>query len=1273
MGVPQVRLLPASSARRATALLLALAFLAAPLAAAAGSTAATTEGGGPALGGSSSGRLLTGGVSAGGRDPGPEPPGGAVWAQGVGPDMRVPSPLPDGDQPGTLAVTPPGAAPRAPLAAPANWTVLVYMVADNDLEPYGIQDLNEMEAAPDNPDVHVVVEVDRSARYDTSNGDWSTTQRLEVRHDTDPSNIGSLFLADLGEQNMGDPQTLADFLVWGVDAYPADHYLVVLWDHGYGWSGGIGNDLGNGDHLNITELGSALTVGAEHLGRPFDVIAFDACLMQQVEVLYELAWVGDTFVAAEDLEPASGWPYEEMLGALYGAAGGGAREVASALAAAYMDYYGTQGETMMSAVDARELRTGLAASLNRLAADLAALVEDPDTMGQESLERAIWNARDQAPAMFITDYIDLGDFARRLEGDGRLPEATRAAAAGVRSALNLTVFQESHSVHRPGLTGITTYLPATSVPLRYTETDWATDSLWDEFIVAYLSGVPLALRIPTLTVSTPADGVTVARSFTGSFSATQQGAQPLQLQVKVAWGPWTPFANGSGNLSATGSFDAGPVEGDRTVSFRAVAPGGAPSPTNERTLHVVADPVALDPRPESFVLAQNRTATVAVNATLRDPFTAFTVGWRNLPPGVTNAGQTTFTPSPAGAPVSVPLVLAASPTAGPGGRVVAVFSPSGAPGLETVLPLDLVVTQPRPDLAVSPLVLDKPQPWPGDLVNVTATVSNIGFEDVAGARVVGTVSFEGGNVSERLNQTIGPLAQGEGLEVTLNWTVQLGRQTVSLRVDAVPAVVELGLANNERSVGVNMTPFGLTLVGPAGPVPSAGPGADTTVALELANVGTQGDNYTVAATVVSNESAWGLSAPGAAIPLAARTSTTVPVIVTTPASPTGGEALVIDVTVASLGQPGLDSTVRVTVVYPQVHAGSVHTAPDDVEVPAGGNTTVSVTLANEGNGPERYTLLLQNGDPSLEVTAPATVFDLAAGGVAAFNLTLRDAGLVSADRPYALEVVAVAQGTGDRLTGLVSVRVEPRSALSVQPIERTIEADPAQNTTFHVNVTNTGNTYAVVALSASSADPALEGTLPTGGVLLAPGVTEVVSGTARFAPSARAGEYTLTVGAADTRGPGNSSANLTLVVPAVHGFAALPASAPQRDPTPGTFVRSVRVDNHGNVDESLLLVIGFVPVGLTVTIEPSSPTLLVAAFSNATFQVRFERAAGPPASGQVEILVTTPGGEASDTVTVAYSFPGAAEDASLLWGATLGGVVAATVAWLWVTRPPRKS
>ena len=120
----------------------------------------------------------------------------------------------------------------------ADWTVLVYLDADNNLELPGLRDLNEMEAAGRADGVNVLVQIDRALDESDADGDWSETRRYLVTADKDPDQVISEQVASLNEVNMGDPQVLADFLAWGINNYPANHYALILWDHGAGWKHG---------------------------------------------------------------------------------------------------------------------------------------------------------------------------------------------------------------------------------------------------------------------------------------------------------------------------------------------------------------------------------------------------------------------------------------------------------------------------------------------------------------------------------------------------------------------------------------------------------------------------------------------------------------------------------------------------------------------------------------------------------------------------------------------------------------------------------------------------------------------------------------------------------------------------------------------------------------------------------------------------------------------------------------------------------------------------
>ena len=99
------------------------------------------------------------------------------------------------------------------------WTVLVYVAGDNNLEGAAIDDVNEMEAVRLPSDLQVGVLVDRSPGYDTSNGNWTDTRVGVIQHDSNLSTISSQ-LTSWGERDTGTTQLLSDFISWGTQALP---------------------------------------------------------------------------------------------------------------------------------------------------------------------------------------------------------------------------------------------------------------------------------------------------------------------------------------------------------------------------------------------------------------------------------------------------------------------------------------------------------------------------------------------------------------------------------------------------------------------------------------------------------------------------------------------------------------------------------------------------------------------------------------------------------------------------------------------------------------------------------------------------------------------------------------------------------------------------------------------------------------------------------------------------------------------------------------------
>ena len=125
------------------------------------------------------------------------------------------------------------AAPAA--KAKETWAVYWYLCG-SDLESengFAMGDLAEtLEVAlPDN--VKVVVQAGGSKTWNNDLLDASGLFRLERSGDE----IGVVGKA--GRASMGAPETLRDFLRFCEKNYPADHKVLILWDHGGGSSGGL--------------------------------------------------------------------------------------------------------------------------------------------------------------------------------------------------------------------------------------------------------------------------------------------------------------------------------------------------------------------------------------------------------------------------------------------------------------------------------------------------------------------------------------------------------------------------------------------------------------------------------------------------------------------------------------------------------------------------------------------------------------------------------------------------------------------------------------------------------------------------------------------------------------------------------------------------------------------------------------------------------------------------------------------------------------------------
>jgi hypothetical protein len=248
----------------------------------------------------------------------PIPPG----LLGGNPTSMNPVPkLPPGS-PSTLGTTPDGK-PYIPPAGAAEWTVLVYEAADNNLESALLDDVGEMECVGSTPKVNIVAQIDRwdpggDPSDDTRSGNWDNPRRYYITKDKCDGEIDSKLLEDMQEIDMSHPKELAKFIAWGAKKYPAKHYALVMGDHGSGWKGGYVDENAPPESqpmlMSIAELQAALAEGRKDAGLPkFDVLATDACMMGSLEVA-DAIWPHVSYWAAsEELVPGPGYDYTPIF------------------------------------------------------------------------------------------------------------------------------------------------------------------------------------------------------------------------------------------------------------------------------------------------------------------------------------------------------------------------------------------------------------------------------------------------------------------------------------------------------------------------------------------------------------------------------------------------------------------------------------------------------------------------------------------------------------------------------------------------------------------------------------------------------------------------------------------------------------------------------------------------------------------------------------------------------------------------------------------------
>ncbi len=366
------------------------------------------------------------------------------------------------------------AAQAAP-PAPARWTVMVYMSGDNNLEDYIVKDIElELGLAGSNAEIQVVALADRAPGYDTSRGNWQTTKLYHVTQGIVADAASAV--ADWGERNFGDPQTLIDFVTWSKANYPADRYALYFWGHGWNWHPGwVMEDDTNADTLDYHELKAAIP----QLGF-IDMVGYDGCNMATVEI-YKLWQNKATAVSAsEEYVGWNGIEYDSVIAQLRANPHMTADQVAVASAQSAISL---GGERTWSAVAVDGRLSGLLTATEQFAVALT----NGLAANRKKYDQAFGATRTMWQAPMDKDLYDMAYEINRLVSDSTI----KARAQAVMNAVGSVVLWEGHTNAYSEVRGMTIYhiSKASQKDSNYSyyrsTIDLALTTSWDEFLNAY--------------------------------------------------------------------------------------------------------------------------------------------------------------------------------------------------------------------------------------------------------------------------------------------------------------------------------------------------------------------------------------------------------------------------------------------------------------------------------------------------------------------------------------------------------------------------------------------------------------------------------------------------------------------------------------------------------------------------------------------------------------------------------------------------------------------
>ena len=358
------------------------------------------------------------------------------------------------------------------------WTFLFYLDGDNDLDSYGQKNVDQIVSAmasdqTSDQKINVIVLYDHLG---------APAELLKV------TSAGVVKLADYGEPDMGAPATLQKFLADEAKAYPADHYVVDIWDHGGGWKTVCVDDTSS-SKMMLDGLAQAMEAAAKQIGRDrFDITMFDACLMGMVEVVDQLKNATGYTVASESYVGNNGFPYDAMIRRLIANPSQTPGDYAKGICDDYVAAY-ANSKVDATVFDETKIQP-LVSAIDNLA---VTLLNNMSTYSND-IGKARSNAKTTTGVMGVFWYDDIRIFVNSIAQSSGDPTLQNQAAA-VNAALDAALYERHTSQLDGKQTGLSINFPANYT--KYIDKTWwaqnyagiglvfPAETHWDEMLLAY--------------------------------------------------------------------------------------------------------------------------------------------------------------------------------------------------------------------------------------------------------------------------------------------------------------------------------------------------------------------------------------------------------------------------------------------------------------------------------------------------------------------------------------------------------------------------------------------------------------------------------------------------------------------------------------------------------------------------------------------------------------------------------------------------------------------